>query len=80
MRTEEERLRDLLAKEAKLAKRIADTQAKVKQREKARMMRRKILVGEAVLAAMEEDPDLKSKVEGRLRDTLKGDDLKLFSL
>lgn len=72
-----ERVRDLQAKKALATARAI---ASLTKGERAADTRRKIIVGAVVLGMMENDPELRAKVEAELRNKARPADLELLGI
>ena len=77
-KTQEEKLADLQTKQKQLAEQVKNQQAKIKQEERKKDTRRKIVAGAIALEHMEHDENFRHVMEGLLKRHLKEKDLELF--
>lgn len=77
-KTPEEKLAELQEKQSKIAARVKDQKAKLKQDERKRDTRRKIVAGAIALEHMEHDENFRHVMEGLLKRYVTEKDLELF--
>lgn len=80
-KTPEERLQQLVAKQDAVKAQIANTRARIKQKERRKDTRRKIVVGAVALATAERDPEFAAQLDRLLNRYVERDiDRELFEL
>ena len=80
VRTPEQKIADLEAKQARLAEQVKTEKAKIAGKKRKEDTRRKIVAGAIALEHMEYDENFKHVMEGLLRQHVKESDQHLFEI